>query len=129
MQAAEMEDVTVRIYVAHASNQGTKVDPKLNFVREELESIFNYSQYKLIQKTELTLAQNESKSFELTGGDRVFVRYLGIQGDRIHIRLHIKRGEELVLNTDFELVNGGQMIAGGPKYKEGVLILALHASY
>ena len=121
--------LTLKMFVVYASNENQNVDRQLNFVKEELGSLFHYTSYQLLDTPVENFRLSEAKEISLPSGHTAFVRYLGVHGRRIHLRLQIKNTKETVVNTDFEIVNDGNVIVGGPAYKKGALILVLHGVY
>jgi hypothetical protein len=121
--------LSLKMFVVYANNENQKVDPALNFVKEELESLFHYTSYQLMDTPTENFKLNESKEIQLASGHTAFIRYLGVHGHRIHLRVQIKNKKETVVNTDFEIMNSGNVIVGGPSFKKGALILVLHGVY
>src|SRR5512134_2662770 len=65
--ALAADTVSVEIGSVYASNEGASMDPVLGNIRGKLQSMFNYTSYKLLDRKRRSLAVGETGEFELPG--------------------------------------------------------------
>jgi len=121
------DTVSVDVGAIYASNAGTSVDPALNNIRGKLQSMFNYSSYKMLDRKRRTLAAGETGEFELPGRRTMYVAPLPAQGRKVRLSVVIQEGGKNLLSTTLGLSRGGMVLVGGPTHEAGVLILIISA--
>ena len=118
-QAARVE---VQVYVIHASNEGSEVDPRLEDLRRQL-SAFSFTSFRLLDVHERKLSLGESAKISLPG-ERVLTvspRRLDQKGQ---LRLRLSIGD--LVDTTYSIAEGATIIVGGPRHEGGHLILAVN---
>ena len=103
------------------------MDPELSSIRNQLQSMFNYSSYRMIDRLKRTLSVNETGEFGLPGGRSMRVTPVPAKGNKVRLAVQIMEGERNLLTTTLGLSRGGMVIVGGPSYRKGVLILIISA--
>jgi len=112
-----------------ASRQGSGVDPQLRRHVDELQSMFNYTSYRLLGRESLNLRKGESGTVSLPGDRRLKITPHRIRGDRAEIALQMMKKNRSVFQTQIQLLNHGSLFVGGPKYKNGNLIFKISGDY
>ena len=125
--AAAPGTVTVDIGVVVASNQGSSIDPSLSTLRKKLQSMFNYSSYKVLDRKRRTLAVGETGDFDLPGGRSMRVTPVPASEMKVRLAVQILEGGRNLLTTTLGLSRGGMVLVGGPPYQSGVMILLISA--
>ena len=112
-----------------ASRQGEGVDPQLKRHVGELQSMFNYTSYRLLGSERLTLQKGQAGTVALPGGRRMKITPHRIRGKRADIALEMLKKKRTVFQTQVQLLNHGSLFVGGPKYKNGNLIFKISGDY
>ena len=110
-----------------ASHDGPTIDPELSSIRHQLQSMFNYSSYRMVDRLKRTLSVDETGEFVLPGGRSMRVTPAPAKGNKVRLAVQIMEGERNLLTTTLGLSRGGMVIVGGPSYRKGVLILIISA--
>jgi hypothetical protein len=121
--------VQTRVRVIEASNVGSVIDPSLRDLHGQFGSLFRYTSYRLLRDERLKLSSNQPASFPLHEGRSIEITQVGLQANLVELRVRIKRGGTDILNTQVRLSPGRTVLIGGPKHGEGVVILALSATF
>ena len=125
--ATAAESVSVEIGSVYASNEGASMDPVLGNIRGKLQSMFNYTSYKLLDRKRRSLAVGETGEFELPGRRSMRVTPVPAQGSKVRLSVQISEGAKNLLTTTLGLSRGGMVLVGGPSHQAGVLILIISA--
>jgi len=112
-----------------ASRQGSGVDARLNQDVSELQNMFNYTSYQLLSRKALNLKKGESGTVSLPGNRRLKITPRNIRGNRADIALQMMKKKRTVFQSQIQLLNGGSLFVGGPKYENGNLIFKISGSY
>jgi hypothetical protein len=119
--------VAIDVGVVVASNDGTTMDPALSSIQKKLQSMFNYSSYRMVDRLKRTLNVNETGDFGLPGHRSMRVTPVPAKGKKVRLAVQIMEGEKNLLTTTLGLTRGGMVLVGGPSYQKGVLILIISA--
>jgi len=119
--------VSVDVGAVYASNEGTSIDPALGTIRDKLQSMFNYTSYRMLDRKRRSLAVGETGEFELPGRRSMRATPLPAQGNKVRLSIQISDGQRKLLTTTLGLSRGGMVLVGGPSYRSGVLILIISA--
>ena len=123
--------VEVRIGTVVASNAGSgsapAFDKRLASVWRQLDSLFPYSSYRLINEERRRVEWKREAEFRLPGGRYLLVIPRGYKDGRVSLNLMLIQGTRPLLNTVLALRNHGTFLVGGPSHEEGVLIIAIGA--
>jgi hypothetical protein len=125
--SAGAQAVSVEIGSVYASNEGSSMDPVLGNIRGKLQSMFNYTSYRLLDRKRRSLAVGETGEFELPGRRTMRVTPVPAQGDKVRLSVQITEGAKNLLTTTLGLSRGGMVLVGGPSHQAGVLILIISA--
>jgi len=126
-QAEAANAVSVDVGAVYASNEGTSIDPALGTIRGKLQSMFNYTSYRMLDRKRRSLAVGETGEFELPGRRSMRATPLPAQGNKVRLSIQISDGQRKLLATTLGLSRGGMVLVGGPSYRSGVLILIISA--
>jgi hypothetical protein len=126
---AESSPPSVKIdLLVIAGTMGTGgVDPKLEKIRKRL-SDFKYSTYQLLSEQTLALSVNAPQTVPLPDKYTLEVTTLKIEPSgmiRIHLHVHGENQRKLV-DTEYAIAPGGDLLVGGMKHEGGALMVALH---
>jgi hypothetical protein len=125
--ASPAAKVAIDVGVVVASHDGPTMDPELSSIRNELQSMFNYSSYRMIDRLKRTLSVDETGEFGLPGGRSMRVTPVPAKGNKVRLAVQIMEGQRNLLSTTLGMSRGGMVIVGGPSYRKGVLILIISA--
>jgi len=121
------DTVTVDVGAVYASNEGASIDPALGTIRGKLQSMFNYTSYRMLDRKRRSLSVGETGEFELPGRRTLRATPLPAQGDKVRLSIRISDGPRNLLTTTLGLRRGGMVLVGGPSHQSGVLILLISA--
>jgi hypothetical protein len=125
--SAAAQAVSVEIGSVYASNEGASMDPVLGNIRGKLQSMFNYTSYRLLDRKRRSLGVGETGEFELPGRRTMRVTPVPAQGNKVRLSVQITEGAKNLLTTTLGLSRGGMVLVGGPSHQAGVLILIISA--
>jgi len=120
------KEVGIGVRVILASHEEKAMDTRLQDIQKNLDTL-NYSSYQLLQERSFLLAQGQSGQLPLAGNKELYVKLLHEEGGTAEIAVEILQGGKGIFKTTAKLKEGGTLLIGGPKYEEGVLILAIAA--
>lgn len=92
---------------------------------QDLRSVFRYSSYRIIGEIQMSLRVGQTGSAVLPGKRRLEITPLSITNDRAELRLQLQRDNRQVFQTVIQLLNQGNLIVGGPKHQNGVLLFSV----
>jgi hypothetical protein len=125
--ATPEDGVEVRIDTVWASNAGKAFDPALAPLKRPFHGLFPYSSYRLIQGERRVMPWKREERFLLPGGRYLVILPRGVQDDRLSLGVMLIQGSRPLVNTILTLKNRGVFLVGGPRYNDGVLIIAIGA--
>lgn len=127
VQAGTKFNITIKTILA---SQGSKyVDARVSDLVKELESVFRYSSYRLLGQTSMSLEINETGMTPFPGDRVLKITPTQIMGNRARLRLEVFKGKRQVFETTIELLNRGSITVGGPKHREGYLLLNIFSLF
>jgi len=121
------DTVAVDVGAVYASNEGTSVDPALGTIRGKLQSMFNYTSYRMLDRKRRSLSVGETGEFELPDRRSMRATLLPARGDKVRLSISLSEGPRNLLTTTLGLRRGGMVLVGGPPHQSGVLILVISA--
>jgi hypothetical protein len=123
------ESCRISVDTILAARNETVVDPQLKQHIGELQSMFNYTSYRLLGSEQLNLRTGQSGMVSLPGNRRLKITPNKISGKRAEIALQMMKQKRTVFQTQIQLLNRGTLFVGGPKYQDGNLIFKISSSY
>ena len=111
-----------RVRVIHATSGNAHIDPALKDLAQELQSVFKYTAYRLINAKSLNLTVNRDGTVPLPGGRNLKLLYKGMQNGRIQLTIRILKENRQIFTTNVLLRNHGSITIGGPRFKQGYLL-------
>lgn len=123
------ETCRVRVETILAGRNDAVVDPQLKRHIGELQSMFNYTSYRLIGSESLTLSVGRSGTVSLPGNRLMKITPNKISGSRADIALRMMKRKQTVFQTQIQILNRGSLFVGGPKYQDGDLIFKISSSF
>ncbi len=127
-QSGQIEmNITVKTILA---SHGHKfLDRRIATLIQELQSVFGYSSYRLLGDSELKLRIGAEGVVMLPGKRELRIVPTKIKKDRVELRLVILKGKKKTFQTVIQLKNNGSITVGGPKHKDGVLLLNIYTAF
>ena len=121
--------VELKVHVIHATDEHTRVDPRLEKLQRYLRHL-RYTGYDLLETRKVPLTARGVESFTIAGERKVRVELLSKDAKKARMRVKIigRKGQKL-LDTTLSVPRNGTFIVAGPKYKGGILVLPLTARY
>ncbi len=123
------ESCRISVDTILAARNDAVVDPQLKRHIGELQSMFNYTSYRLLSSESLNLGVGQSGTVSLPGDRRLKITPHKIRGARADIALQMMKQERTVFQTQIQLLNRGSLFVGGPKYQNGNLIFKISSAY
>ena len=123
------ESCRISVDTILAARNDTVVDPQLKRHIGELQSMFNYTSYRLISSESLNLSVGQSGMVSLPGDRRLKISPQKIHGSRADIALQMIKQKRTVFETQVQLLNRGSLFVGGPAYQNGNLIFKISSAY
>lgn len=123
------ESCRISVTTILAGRDDATIDPKLKPNISELQSTFNYTSYRELGSENLSLKVDESGTVSLPGGHRLKITLQKIRGGRADIALQMKKQDQDVFQSQIQLLNGGNLFVGGPKYLNGNLIFKVSSAF
>jgi hypothetical protein len=117
--------IDIKSVLAADTNEG--YDEGLGSLSRPLGMLFHYSTYKLLSHEIKGTECGRMLSFSLPGGRILQVEPRSIEGNMIELEVVLFQGERPQLSTDFHMMNRGQLLLGGPRFKQGMLIISIGA--
>lgn len=122
------QKVALQVWVVHATDAESGVDPRLS----SLASSFRYLKYKgyrLLSTQNAELPVSGDATFTVEGGRKLTVTLVSVDDARARVRAEMTNAEGKVLDTTVSINRDGTFVIAGPRYKDGILILPIRASY
>lgn len=123
------ESCRISVDTILAARNDTVVDPQLKRHISELQSMFNYTSYRLLNSESLDLHVGQAGMVSLPGDRRLKITPQKIHGNRADIALQMMKQERTVFETQIQLLNRGNLFVGGPVYQNGNLIFKISSTY
>lgn len=123
------EGCRIRVESILAARQDAFVDPQLAHHIDELQSIFNFTSYRLLSSDHVDLSIGRSQTLTLPGSFRLTITLRNTYGNRADIALQMMQAQRMVFHTRIQLLNRGSLFIGGPDYRAGHLIIKISGAY
>lgn len=120
--------VQLSVLVVHATDSESGVDPRLSSLASSFR-YFKYKGYRLLSEQSSDLAVNGASTYSVEGGRKLKVTLLSMDDARAKLHVEMSNEQGKVLDTTVNINRDGTFIISGPKYKDGILMLPLRASY
>jgi hypothetical protein len=125
--AASKIDISVKTVLA--AQDAAYVDPRLKDLAKELKTVFRYTSYRLLGENRIRLELKKTGTISLPGNRVLKVTPVRISGNRAELNLAILKGNSQIFNTSIQLLNRGSITIGGPRHKNGFLLLNIFNSF
>ncbi len=127
---SEMKIVVKTILAKHGQKY---VDPRINKLVRELQTIFGYSSYKLESANMLKLGFSKQGTVKLPGNRLLRIVPIKVVEKRLELKLMIfkvmNKKQKLIFQTVTRLRNNSSVTVGGPKHAGGVLLFNIFSSF
>ncbi len=120
--------VITNVKVIHASTNQNYLDPALQDIISQLESVFKYTSYRLVEEKRLNQNLNQQGQVNLPGSRTLIVIPLDTDNKRIRYQISILKNQNSVFKTRILLRNNSSITIGGPQYKNGYLLFNISGS-
>ena len=121
--------VQIKVKVILASQQAGSVDPRLQGLTRELQSVFRYGSYTLLSEKSMSQSLKNAGVVSLPGGRVMSIAPQSLSGNRVTLKLEINKGKRQIFQTVIQLRNRSSLTVGGPKHKGGYLLFNISASF
>jgi hypothetical protein len=121
-------EVSTNVRVIHASTESNYIDPGLQGIVAELETVFKYTSYRLLKEKRLNQSFNQKGRVNLPGKRALMITPLDQDGKRIRYQINILKNKKSVFQTRILLRNNSSITIGGPKFKNGYLLFNISGS-
>ena len=122
------QTVTIDVQVIGASAGPGGLDPRLESLQKRLKA-FSFSSYKLISEQTLALTLNGKQTVTLPDNHSLEVTAREVEkSGKIRVHLHVIGGDKQskLVDTEYAIEPGGDLVVGGMKHEDGALLVALH---
>ncbi len=116
------ETITINIRVIHATSDPSYIDSGLRDLAKQLQSVFKYTSYQLLDSHTITIANNRTGTVPLPDNRTLEIVFGGVNGDRIKFTIRIFKHSSQVFTTQILLKNGSSVTIGGTDYSNGYLL-------
>lgn len=127
--ATAKDSCRISVETILASRDSSGIDPRLRQHIGELQSMFNYTAYRLLSSEVLNLREGQSGRVSLPGNRQLTITPNKIHGSRADIAMQMMKKRRPVFQTQIQLLNNGSLFVGGPQYQNGNLIFKISGSY
>lgn len=121
--------IQLNVRVILASGNTGDIDPRLKSLIKELETIFRYSSYQLLDQSKLSLTSNRAGRVYLPGNRMMNIISRGVSDDRVTLDLEILKDNNRIFKTVIRLRNKSSITIGGPEYQGGNLLFNIFTSF
>jgi hypothetical protein len=119
----------IEMMVVHAHTRNNEVHPTVLPLMQYFAS-YRFTGFDLIETKSVELEDDGSKTFTIQGDRKITVHLLSHDDQKARLKVTILGGKGRKLLDTTMLVNrNGTFIVAGPKFKEGILILPVTATY
>lgn len=122
------ERVALQVWVVHATDAEQGVDPRLASLASSFRYL-KYQGYRLLSTQSAELPIDGDATFTVEGGRRLTLTLVSADDARARVRAEMTNAEGKVLDTTVSINRDGTFVIAGPRYKDGILILPIRASY
>lgn len=114
---------STQIKVISAATGSSHIDPGIKRLVNEIESVFKYTDYRLLKNQQMKLREKQTGRTGLPGNRTLLVTPVNMDSNRITYQIRIEKNQTSVFQTRVLLKNHNSITIGGPQYKKGVLLL------
>ena len=127
--AVVQSSIKIEMMVVHAHTKNNEVHPSVRPLMKYFAS-YRYSGFDLIDTKSVRLEDDGTKSFTIQGNRKIIIRLISHDDSKARLKVTIlgAKGKRL-LDTTMVVNRNGTFIVAGPKFREGILILPLTATY
>ncbi len=126
--AVANDQVLTHIKVIHASTSSNQIDANLKNISSELQSVFKYTSYRLLNEKSMSLKIDQKGQVDLPGKRTLTLVPLKIDSKGIQYQINIQKDKREIFQTNAKIRNNRSLTIGGPQFKEGVLIFNISGS-
>ncbi len=126
--AVANDQVLTHVKVIHASTSSNHIDANLKNISSELQSVFKYTSYQLLNEKSMSLRINQKGQVTLPGKRTLTVVPLNIDSKGIRYQINIRKNKKKIFQTKALIINNRSLTIGGPQFKKGVLIFNISGS-
>ncbi|MSP54774.1 MAG: hypothetical protein EXR69_04085 [Myxococcales bacterium] len=123
-----LSKVQLTVLVVHATDSESGVDPRLASLASSFR-YFKYSGFRLLSQQTADLTVNGTSTIVVEGGRKLKVTLGSLDSARAKLHVEMSNDQGKVLDTTVNINRDGTFIISGPRYKDGILMLPLRASY
>ena len=125
LPAQAQDKVRVIVKAIYASNSFDGFEGDLKKVEDDIRFHFNYRGYRTISQQEMAIDFGKQGGLELPDNRLIVLTPRGVVEKKIEMNLLVVEKDKKLLDTTFRLANKGTIYIGGPRYKDGMLLIAV----
>jgi hypothetical protein len=123
---AAADGVALRVVTVLATNSGSVVDPRLGRFQHHFIG-FPYSSYRVLRRQTRHVAWGRHARFNLPGPGELKVKAKTQESSGVALNVALTGQRRLLVDTDLCLQGRRVLLVGGPRHREGVLIILIGA--
>ncbi len=121
--------VELKLKVVYATTDHERVDTGLERLKSRMGH-FKYTGFEMLDTRTVQVTSKGKESFGIVGGRKVEVELLSKTDEKARMRLRVLgKNDSTIVDITFSVRRNGEYIVAGPRYKNGVLVLPVKASY
>lgn len=122
-------NVRIEVKIILATQKKGPIDPRLQGLTRDLQSVLRYSSYELLGSKNINLATGGTGRVALPDNGVLKIVSRGIDGNRVILDIEILRNNSSVIHSVIKLRNNDRTTIGGSEYRGGKLLLNIFASF
>ena len=126
--ARQKQEASLRIRVIHAQQGKKHFDRRLKDLQRYLK-IYQYSSYEMVIDQNLVLKPEQTRGIGLLKGKNLNVTLDTLSKEKATLRLRLIGRSGVMLDTKVSVGRNGLFFIAGPRYRGGVLFIAVGAKY
>ncbi len=125
--AQPLDRVSLDVQVVYASSNKNYVDPTLRSLKKKLNALFSYTSYEIIEKKSGDAGVGQIRTFSLPGGRLMEIVPKSIGREEVELDVKIRGRRKELVSTTLSMERSAIVMVGGPRYRDGVLIILISA--
>jgi RNA polymerase sigma-70 factor (ECF subfamily) len=111
-----------------AARPDAEMDERLRAILPRLRTLFRYSDYTTLDRQRWELPLGAQQRLAIPGSRQLEVMPDLLQAGGVRMKVRVLKGDHAELQTSILAAPGAPAVLGGPRYKDGVLIIILWAN-
>ena len=125
--AAAAKRTEFKITIIAASKSSGGIDSKLNHLKKNLSQLSQYSKFRYVSAMSFTLAPNDQRGFDISGGFRGSIRLKSIKNKRAAFNFKLSSRSKGPVDINYSISIGGVTMIVGPSVHSETYIIVIQA--